>query len=229
MRRNKILDDFRSNVSQGAETQKIKLTEIEQEACLRAAKAVNGEWVGVDFIPAKNRDKDEPFILEINHSPGTQGISDLLKEEVSEIVIEDYYDRDTWRKSAMECGVLETIEVEGDIMTAKLDTGNNTSACAIHTEDLTINGKVATWKTNGKKYKKPIIRYAELIKPAEKRPVVKLEINFLNTIYDQEVFLDSRGKIPFLANRDFMKRANVMINPSRKFLLTNKHDDGHDD
>jgi len=229
MRRNKILDDFRSNVSQGAETEKIKLTDVEQEACLRAAKAVNGEWVGVDFMPAKNRDKDEPFLLEVNHSPGTQGISDILKEEVTEIVIADYYDRETWRKSATECGVLETIEVEGDIMTVKLDTGNNTSACALHAEDMEIKGKVATWKTNGKKYKRPVVRYAELIKPAEKRPVVKLEINFLNTIYEQEVFLDSRGKIPFLANRDFMKRANVMINPSRKFLLTNKHDDGNDD
>jgi hypothetical protein len=229
MRRNKILDDFRSNVSQGAETQKIKLTDTEKEACLRAAKAVNGEWVGVDFIPAKNRDKDEPFILEINHSPGTQGISDILGEEVSEIIIKDYYDRNTWRKSATECGVLETLEVEGQVLTAKLDTGNSTSACSLRADDLKISGKIAWWKTNGKNYKRPVVRYAELIKPVEKRPVVKLEINFLNTIYEQEVFLDSRGKIPFLANRDFMKRANVMINPSRKFLLTNKHDDGHDD
>ena len=30
--------------------------------------------------------------------------------------------------------------------------------------------------------------------------------------------------VNFLANRDFMNRANLMINPSRKFLLTNKHD-----
>ena len=51
-----------------------------------------------------------------------------------------------------------------------------------------------------------------------------MEINFLNTKYECEVSLDKRNSIPFLANRDFMKRANVMINPSRKFMLTNKRE-----
>ena len=69
MKRPKILDDFRSNVSQGSEPEEIKLTEVEEEAVLQAAKAVNGQWVGVDFMPAKNRDKDAPFIIEVNHSP----------------------------------------------------------------------------------------------------------------------------------------------------------------
>ena len=63
------------------------------------------------------------------------------------------------------------------------------------------------------------------MKPDEERPVVDMEVNFLNTIYEQEVSLDRRNAIPFLVNRDFMKRANLMINPARKFLLTNKRDD----
>ena len=62
----------------------------------------------------------------------------------------------------------------------------------------------------------------ELVKPAEQRPVVSMKVNFLNTEYEQEVSLDKRNFIPFLVNRDFMKRANLMINPARKFLLTNK-------
>ena len=53
---------------------------------------------GVDFIPAKNRKTKEPFILEVNHSPGTQGISKALGKEVCEEVIEAYYDRDIWKK-----------------------------------------------------------------------------------------------------------------------------------
>jgi hypothetical protein len=52
-----------------------------------------------------------------------------------------------------------------------------------------------------------------------------LEINFLNTVYEVEVSLDKRNQIPFLANRDFMKRANLMINPARKFMLTNRNDE----
>jgi hypothetical protein len=48
-----------------------------------------------------------------------------------------------------------------------------------------------------------------------------VELDFLNTKYEMEVSLDNRNSIPFLANRDFMARANLMINPSRKFMLTN--------
>ena len=228
MKRKKIIDDFRSNISQGAEAEEIKLTEKEEEAVMTAAKAVNGQWVGVDFIPADDREKDEPFILEVNHSPGTQGISEAIGEEVCETVIEDYFDRNIWKKSATECGVLETIEVDGEVMTVKLDTGNSANACALHAYSYDVKGKVVHFKRNGKTYKKPLVRTLKLIKPAEERPVVMCELNFLNTIYEQEVSLDQRGKIPFLANRDFMTRANLMINPSRKFLLTNKHDDTDD-
>ena len=229
MRRNKIIDDFRSNISQGADAEEIELTEIEKDACLRAAKAVGGQWVGVDFIPAENREKDEPFMLEVNHSPGSQGISEAIGEEVCETIIEDFFDREIWRKSATECGVLETIEVAGETMTAKLDTGNSAQACALHADSIEVRGKVVHYKRNGKTHKVPLVRELTLLKPPETRPVIKLELNFLNTIYEQEVSLDKRGKIPFLANRDFMKRANLMINPSRKFLLTNKHDEADED
>ena len=228
MKRKKIIDDFRSNISQGAEAEEIKLTDLEKETCLRAAKAVNGQWVGVDFIPAKNRETGAPYILEVNHSPGTQGISDALGEEVCETIVEDYHDREIWRKKATECGVLESIEVDGETMTVKLDTGNSANACALHADSYEVRDKVVVFKRNGKTHKKPLVRMMKLIKPAEERPIVKCELNFLNTIYEQEVSLDQRGKIPFLANRDFMNRANLMINPSRKFLLTNKHDEADD-
>ena len=228
MRRNKIIDDFRSNISQGADAEEIELTDIEKDACLRAAKAVGGQWVGVDFIPAENREKDEPFMLEVNHSPGSQGISEAIGEEICETIIEDFFDREIWRKSATECGVLETIEVAGETMTAKLDTGNSAQACALHADSYEVKKGVVHYKRNGKTHKVPLERELTLIKPPETRPVIKLELNFLNTIYEQEVSLDKRGQIPFLANRDFMKRANLMINPSRKFLLTNKHDEADD-
>ena len=65
--------------------------------------------------------------------------------------------------------------------------------------------------------------YNFLTKRQKERVIKKLET------WEQEVSLDQRGKIPFLANRDFMNRANLMINPSRKFLLTNKHDTSEED
>ena len=230
MKRNKITGDFRSNMSQGAEAEQVELTEMEKDQCLQAAKAVNGQWVGVDFIPSKNREKDAPFILEVNHSPGTAGISKIMKGNMSDLVIKKYMDRDIWKFSPKECGVLETMEIDGEEMTAKLDTGNNTTVCSLHADDLKIVGKKVTWTGwHGKKHTAKLVRMVELVKPAEERPVVMMEINFLNTIYEVEVSLDKRNFIPFLVNRDFMKRANLMINPARKFLVTNKRDDSAED
>ena len=230
MKRNKITGDFRSNMSQGAEAEEVELTDLEKDQCLQAAKAVNGQWVGVDFIPTKNREKDAPFIIEVNHSPGTAGISKIMKGNMSELVIKKYMDRDIWKYSPKECGVLESMEIDGEEMTAKLDTGNNTTVCSLHAEDLKISGKKVTWTGwHGKKHNARLVRMVELVKPAEERPVVNMEVNFLNTIYEVEVSLDKRNFIPFLVNRDFMKRANLMINPARKFLLTNKRDDSAED
>ena len=226
MKRNKITGDFRSNMSQGAKGDEVKLTELEKDQCLQAAKAVNGQWVGVDFIPAKNREKDAPYIIEVNHSPGTAGISNIIKQNVSEMVIDKYMDRDIWKYSPKECGVLESMIVDGEEMTAKLDTGNSTSVCSLHAEDVEVKGKKVSWTGHsGQKHTAKLKRVVKLMKPDEERPVVDMEVNFLNTIYEQEVSLDRRNAIPFLVNRDFMKRANLMINPARKFLLTNKRDD----
>ena len=226
MKRNKITDDFRSNASQGATVELITLTELEKQECLKAAKGVNGQWCGVDFIPADNRDKDAPYILEVNHSAGSKAISEALEEDITKMVLKLYFDRDMWRKEPKQCGVLETFEVDGTVLTGKLDTGNSTSVCSLHADDVEVKGKKVTWTMNGDKHSKPLHRTIELIKPAESRPVVLMDVEFLNTTYEVEVSLDKRNQIPFLVNRDFMQRANLMINPARKFMLTNKSEDG---
>ena len=226
MKRNKITDDFRSNASQGATVELITLTELEKQECLKAAKGVNGQWCGVDFIPADNRDKDAPYILEVNHSAGSKAISEALEEDITKMVLKLYFDRDMWRKEPKQCGVLETFEVDGTVLTGKLDTGNSTSVCSLHADDVEVKGKKVTWTMNGEKHSKPLHRTIELIKPAESRPVVMMDVEFLNTTYEVEVSLDKRNQIPFLVNRDFMQRANLMINPARKFMLTNKSEDG---
>ena len=226
MKRNKITDDFRSNASQGATVELIEMTELEKEECLKAAKGVNGQWVGVDYIPAKNRVKNPPYILEVNHSAGSKAISEAIESDITKMVLKLYFDRDIWRKEPKQCGVLETFTVDGQEMTGKLDTGNSTTVCSLHAEDVTVKGKTVSWTYNGKKHSKPLHRKVTLKKPAETRPVVLIDVEFLNTTYkDVEVSLDQRIAIPFLVNRDLMARANVMINSSRKFMLTNKSDE----
>ena len=60
----------------------------------------------------------------------------------------------------------------------------------------------------------------------EIRPAILLDFTFAGTLYKNMKFtLDDRGKkTPLLINRDFMKKSNISIDPSRKFILTERLD-----
>ena len=115
MKRPIIEGDFRSNVSQGSEPEVHELTELEASESLRAAEAVDGDIVGVDFIPAKDREKDKPYFIEVNSTPGLMGIEstfsnskipkdlykDALKKEkgkfsITSEILKKYLNRDNW-------------------------------------------------------------------------------------------------------------------------------------
>ena len=98
MKREVISDgDFRSNVSLGAESSAMELTEIEKQDSIKAANVVDGRLVGVDFIPAKNREKEQPYILEVNSMPGFGGI-EKHKKGLTENILRHFKNRDNWRK-----------------------------------------------------------------------------------------------------------------------------------
>ena len=99
MKRKVITGDFRSNVSIGAETENMELTDLEIEYSLKAAKVVHGNVVGVDFIPSKNREKDPPYFLEVNSSPGFLGIEEATKQSITKVVLEKYMNRELWKAS----------------------------------------------------------------------------------------------------------------------------------
>ena len=92
-----ITGDFRSNISQGNEPEKIELTELEKSECIKVAKEVDGMWVGVDFIPSKDREKESPYFIEVNSSPGTTHISELNNINIHKKVIETFKNRENWR------------------------------------------------------------------------------------------------------------------------------------
>jgi RimK family alpha-L-glutamate ligase len=100
MKREVISDpqDFRSNVSLGANASIMKLTEIEKIDSIKAAEVVSGRLVGVDFIPAKNREKERPYILEVNSMPGFGGIEKLnTKKSLTEEIFKHFLNRDMWK------------------------------------------------------------------------------------------------------------------------------------
>ena len=82
-----VKGDFRSNVSQGSEPVSFDLTDLERSESIRAAKVVEGMFVGVDFIAAKDREKESPYFIEVNSTPGLIGI-EKVGFSVTEAVLE---------------------------------------------------------------------------------------------------------------------------------------------
>ena len=230
MKRPVIEGDFRSNVSQGSKPEKIELTELEIEESLRAAKAVNGHWSAVDFIPSKNREKEPPFMLEVNSSPGTEGIEDATKLNISNIVISYFANKDNRYKTPTECGYKEVVTVKpfGEII-AKFDTGNS-GMPVIHADKYKVDGKQIRWSLLGKTVTSDIIRKEEISVGGlrdydETRYVIKLDVEFAGGLYkDVDFTLDDRDeRTLILFDRAFMNRLNVMVNPQRKYVITTKY------
>ena len=228
MKRPVIEGDFRSNVSQGSKPEKIKLTEIEIEASLLAAKAVNGVWTAVDFIPSKNREKDPPFVIEVNSSPGTEGIEEASGQNISKEIIQFFANKKNWIKVPSECGYKEVVSIKpfGEIV-AKFDTGNS-GMPVIHADNMKVIGKQVKWSLLGKTITSDIIRKEEISVGGlrdydENRFVIKLDVEFLGGMYETEFTLDNReDRTPILFDREFMSRVNVMVNPDRKYVVTTK-------
>lgn len=228
MKRDVIKGDFRSNVSQGAKVKEYPLTELEVEQCLLAAKAIDGSWTAVDFIPSKKPKKDPPYILEVNHSPGTTGIEEATGDNIVKQVVDFYSNPKNRYAEPTQIGYIETIKIEpfGNII-AKFDTGNSALAPTIHADEVNVKNKTVTWKYNGVSHKSKLIKVTDvhvggLNDYTEKRYTVLLDIEFAGSLYkNQEVMLDDRSdREPVLINRKLMREMNVMVNPRRKYIVT---------
>ena len=70
MKRSSEVGEFRSNVHRGGSTEVITPTKKEQSIALNATKYLGLGVAGVDLI----RSKKGPLLIEVNASPGLQGI-----------------------------------------------------------------------------------------------------------------------------------------------------------
>lgn len=71
--------EFRSNLHQGGTGSLIKLTKREREAALTAAQAMGLPIAGVDLLQSERG----PLILEVNSSPGLEGIERSTGKDVA--------------------------------------------------------------------------------------------------------------------------------------------------
>ena len=228
MQRDVVDGDFRSNYSQGGNVSSFKLTSMEEKQCLLAAKAVDGIFTAVDFIPSKNREKNPPYILEVNSSPGTDGIEEANNINISKEILTYFMNPSTRHSVPNQCGYNEVVEIEpfGELV-AKFDTGNSVLS-VLHADDIKVTGNKITFTNGGKKITTDLVKEYEAQTGAgvDKRYVVKLNLTFSGSTYEFMFGLDDRSELgtDVLLNRFVMNKLNVMVNPQRKFLVTTKKD-----
>ncbi len=76
--------EFRSNLHQGGTATKVKITKDERRSAIKAAKVLKLNVAGVDML----RSDTGPKILEVNSSPGLQGIEKATGKDIASIIIE---------------------------------------------------------------------------------------------------------------------------------------------
>jgi len=83
MRRQGLPGEFRSNLHRGGSAERIRLTPEERSTAVRAAKTMGLNVAGVDIL----RSNHGPVVMEVNSSPGLEGIEKATGMDVAGEVI----------------------------------------------------------------------------------------------------------------------------------------------
>jgi ribosomal protein S6--L-glutamate ligase len=75
--------EFRSNLHRGGTAELARITPTERRTAVRAAKAMGLNVAGVDLI----RSNHGPLVLEVNSSPGLEGIEKASGKDVADAII----------------------------------------------------------------------------------------------------------------------------------------------
>lgn len=84
MQRTGAEGDFRSNIHRGGSAKTIRITPEERSTAVRAAKALGLNVCGVDMLRANHG----PVVMEVNSSPGLEGIEGATGKDIAGMIIE---------------------------------------------------------------------------------------------------------------------------------------------
>ena len=82
MKRQGAEGEFRSNLHRGGSAEVVKLTKEERETAVNAAKVMGLNFCGVDLLRSQNG----PMVMEVNSSPGLEGIETATGKDVAGMV-----------------------------------------------------------------------------------------------------------------------------------------------
>lgn len=83
MKRQAKEGEFRSNLHRGGTAELIELSEEEENAALKAARAMKLGVAGVDLLQSESG----PLIMEVNSSPGLEGIEQATGKDIAKAII----------------------------------------------------------------------------------------------------------------------------------------------
>ncbi len=239
MKRVKIEGDFRSNVSLGATAEKVDITEEQEQIALKVAKISGMPWCAVDIMPLKkgsNPEVGDNVVLEYNASPGTEGISEVIKENFMGILLNAINDLNELVLMPKSIGYIENItfilkdEDEPFTIPAKFDTGNGANASTIGCDKVVVKENKVLATINGKEYEfeKHGNSNAKVGQVTEERVTVivpEIKIGSRKLLDVEFALVDNRKKsTKVLLNRDVMSKIGYMVNPAKKYVLKNEMD-----
>lgn len=84
MKRQAAEGEFRSNLHRGGQASIVRLTPEERTTAVRAAKIMGLNVCGVDLL----RSNHGPVVMEVNSSPGLQGIEAASNKDIASLIIQ---------------------------------------------------------------------------------------------------------------------------------------------
>lgn len=84
MKRQGKKGEFRSNLHRGGSAELIRLTPEERSTAIRAARIMGLNVCGVDLL----RSNHGPVVMEVNSSPGLQGIEETSGKDIADLMIQ---------------------------------------------------------------------------------------------------------------------------------------------
>ena len=234
MKRQQLGGDFRSNVSLGAEAIKVELTEEQEQIALKAAKISRLPWCAVDIMPLKkgsNKEVGDNVVLELNASPGTDGISEVIGFNFINVLLNELDDPKKFYLQDKVAGFLETVDIamvdSSAPLLAKLDTGNGAVASHLEVGDYEEKDGKVTFKFNGKSITMKVIGHSKAVTGTQEhnRPIVVAKSISLGMRKQFDIpiaLVRSRdGKSSnVLINRELLSWLGYVVSPSQTHILT---------
>ncbi len=237
MKRIKMGGDFRSNVSLGAEAEAVKLTPEQEQIALKTAALSKLPWCAVDIMPlvkGSNKELGDNVVLEINASPGTAGITEVIKTNFINILLCELSDPNEFFLQDKNAGFIEsaTVEFEEGVektFLAKLDTGNSTSASTLEVGEFEDVGNKIKFNINGKlmEFEKEGVSKAIAGEETYERPIITVkEIRVgLRRVKDAKIAIvknRDNKKTNLLLNRDIISKLGYVVHPAIAHILTDE-------